>query len=132
MDFINELYDLCETLERELKRVNQKLDKSSGELTGDDLSYIQKLTHSLKSIKTTIAMMEAEDGYSSDDGYDGGSYNRGTNNRGGSYARGRGRNAKRDSMGRYSSNNDGYSRHGEVSEEIKKDIQRLADKVEQM
>ena len=130
MDFINELYDLCETLERELKRVNQKLEKSSGELTGDDLSYIQKLTHSLKSIKTTIAMMEAEDGYSSDDGYDGGSYNRGTSNRGGSYARGRGRNAKRDSMGRYSSNDGGYSRHGEVSEEIKKDIQRLADKVE--
>lgn len=89
---IEELYDLCETLEKDLAKTNEKLRKSGGELSGADLEYVDKLTHSLKSIKTTIAMMEAEeDGYSERGrrSYRGDSYNRG------SYAR------KRDSMGRY-------------------------------
>lgn len=75
--------------------------------------------------------------------YRGGSYNR--NRDGGmSYARGRGRNARRDSMGRYSSE-DGYSRDAadmtaELQElmddpkyaPVKHDIERLMRKVEQM
>lgn len=79
--------------------------------------------------------------------YRGGSYNR---NRDGvmSYARGdgrgRGRNAKRDSMGRYSSER-GYSRDGQEmadqlrdlmedapDESVRRDIERLLRKVEQM
>ena len=58
----DELKHICEILENELANVNKKLDKSDGVLSGDDISYIDKLTHSIKSIKTTIAMMEAEDG----------------------------------------------------------------------
>ena len=79
--------------------------------------------------------------------YRGGSYNR--NRDGGmSYARGdgrgRGRNAKRDSMGRYSSER-GYSRDGQEmaaqlrdlmedapDESVRRDIERLLRKVEQM
>lgn len=112
---IEELYDLCETLEKDLAKTNEKLRMSGGELSGADLEYVDKLTHSLKSIKTTIAMIEAEDedGYSghywpmSYEGNDGGMSNARGGNRGGSsyrnsYARGRGRNARRDSMGRYS------------------------------
>jgi hypothetical protein len=64
----------------------------------------------------------------------------------GSYARGgrgRGSNAKRDSMGRYSSRMDGYSRHGDVVESLREvmeeapddrtrmEIQRLIEKMEQ-
>ena len=97
---IEELYDLCETLEKDLAKTNEKLRKSGGELSGADLEYVDKLTHSLKSIKTTIAMIEAEeDGYSERGrrSYRGDSYNRG------SYAR------KRDSMGRYTREG-GYSR----------------------
>lgn len=141
MDYYDDLMELCDTVSKHIGEANDKIRESDGKLTGSDVDYIDKLAHTLKSVMTIIAMMDADNGYSSDDGYEGGSYNgnmgnggsynRGSNNNGGSYARGRGRNAKRDSMGRYSSNG-GYSRHGEVSEEIKKDIQRLADKVEQM
>lgn len=145
MEIMDSLYRLCETLENEVERVNAKLDKSKGELTGDDLSYIQKLTHSLKSIKATIAMMEDEEGYSNRmypmtggfyRGGNGGSY------RGGSYARGR-MNARRDSMGRYS-REAGYSRDDGMVDElrdlmedapndaVKRDIKKLIDKIEQM
>ena len=122
-DFVDELYDLCETLEKDLAKTNEKLRMSGGELSGSDLEYVDKLTHALKSIKTTVAMIEAEEdegGYSGywPMSYEGGSGNarggnRGGSNRGGSYnggsyasyARGR-RNAKRDSMGRYSREGD--------------------------
>ena len=82
-------------------------------------------------------------------GMNNGSYNDGSYNRGGSYrysrnsyARGRGSNARRDSMGRYSSR--GYSRSDGMvddlrelmqdapNEQVRKEFQRLIDKVEQM
>ena len=83
----------------ELKRMLEKeLDKfaDKGELSAGSLDVVDKLTHALKSISTIIAMKEySEDDYST---------------RGGrSYAspsRGRGSNARRDSMGRYSSRYD--------------------------
>ena len=148
MELMDSLYRLCETLENEIERVNAKLDKSKGELTGDDMSYIQKLTHSLKSIKAVIAM-EDDAGYSNraymgggyrdergGDSYRGGSY-RGGSYRGMSYARGRGSNARRDSMGRYSGD-DGMVEElrglmGDApNEAVKRDIQRLIDKMEEM
>lgn len=58
------------------------------ELNGSSLEMLDKLTHTLKSIKTIDAMDE----YAEDDGYAHDSM---------SYARGR-RGARRDSMGRYS------------------------------
>lgn len=106
----DELKHICEILENELANVNKKLDKSDGVLSGDDISYIDKLTHSIKSIKTTIAMMEAEDGdsgrYMPHPGY-GNSYNYG-----GSYRRGR------DSMGRYTSRR-GYSYDDGMMDELR-------------
>lgn len=75
----------------------EELDKlaSKGELTAGSLETVDKLAHAIKSIDTIIAMEE----YSEDEGYyDGDSYEDGN-----SMARGRGRNARRDSMGRYSS-----------------------------
>lgn len=75
----------------------EELDKiaSQGELTAGSLDTIQKLTHSIKSIDTIMAMEEA--GYSNDSGmYYDGDY---------SGVRGDGRRAaRRDSMGRYSRN----------------------------
>lgn len=76
---------------RELENmVCDEIDKIAerGELNGSSLETLDKLTHTLKSLKTIDAMEGySEDGYSSDSM---------------SYARGR-RGAKRDSMGRYSS-----------------------------
>lgn len=95
--------ELREMLCEELDKITKK-----GELSAGSLDVIDKLTHSIKSIDTIMAMEEA--GYSNESGY--------------SYARGRGRNARRDSMGRYSNDDmheityrkDGYSRHDEKEE----------------
>ena len=99
MHMLDDLYDLCETLEHDLAKTNEKLRMAGGEMSGADLEYVDKLTHSIKSIKTTIAMIEADD---NDDGYSGYDYRV----RPASYARGGTRRGsgtrKRDSMGRYS------------------------------
>ena len=108
---IEQLHELCESVMREVEKTNEKLRMAGGELSAGDMEYLDKLTHTLKSLKTTIAMMEAEDdGYSSDYGYtyvQGGNRGRGGNRSGrmrsytGSYAR-----QRRDSMGRYSRDED--------------------------
>lgn len=116
----DELKHICEILENELANVNKKLDKSDGVLSGDDISYIDKLTHSIKSIKTTMAMMDSEDGYSHEGGRNmGGNYN--GRYMGYSYA-GR-RNARRDSMGRYTR---GYSRGNEEMLDQVRDLMEQA------
>lgn len=118
----DELKHICEILENELANVNKKLDKSDGVLSGDDISYIDKLTHSIKSIKTTIAMMEAEDGesgrYMPHGMYGNNSYNGGYN--GNSYRRGR------DSMGRYTSRR-GYSYDDGMIEELRSLMESAPD-----
>ena len=136
---LTELYDLCEVVNRAIKDANEKIRNAGGKLTAGDVEYVDKLTHTLKSIKTTIAMIESEDDYSETGyGYDGMSYARGRgrgysrNNSYGdpygddmnnnSYARGRGRYAKRDSMGRYSSN--GYSR-ADAKEDMMNDLREI-------
>lgn len=125
------LHELCETISRELEDVNDKIRKSGG-MSAGDLETVDKLTHSLKSIKTTIAMMEAED--EEGEGYSGrympmyggmaGMSNRGRSYRGGnSYARGRGSNARRDSMGRYSREG-GYS-YADSMDELLEDMRGM-------
>ena len=121
MEMLDELKHMCEILEEELSNVNKKVDKSGGKLSGDDISYIDKLTHSIKSIKTTMAMMDAEDdGYSRDDGMDMSDYSGrypGRYYSGNGYSMaGRGSYARRDSMGRYKSR--GYSRNAETDDII--------------
>lgn len=149
MDYLNDLHEICETLSRELGEANKKIRQGGGKLSGADLEYVDKLTHAIKSIKTTIAMIEAEDeGYSNYSGNysgrmypNGGSYADGDMRMGGRSYAGR-RNAKRDSMGRYSSR--GYSRDdGMVSElrdlmqdapndQVRQEFQRLIDRIERM
>lgn len=96
-------YDIKDMLEKELEQIADKR-----ELTSNNLEIMDKMVDIIKDIETICAMKEAsEEGYSEmmpyymyDDGMDGTSY-----------ARGRGRYAKRDSMGRYSSES-GYSNRG--------------------
>lgn len=97
--------DLRDMLCEELHNITEQ-----GEITSGSLEIIDKLTHSIKSIDTIMAMEDA--GYSSERGYSryDGSYGRGSYGGGyeegysrrGSYARGRGNGARRDSQGRYS------------------------------
>jgi len=125
-EYIETLNDICEVMMKELEKANDKIKMSGGEVSGSDIEYLDRLTHGIKSIKTTIAMMEAEDdGYSYDDMSYNNSY-RGM--RGNSYARmgrGRGSNARRDSRGRYSSR--GYSMDGGMIDELKELMHEAPD-----
>ncbi len=99
-------------LEKLKEALCEELDKfgKSGDITANSLEKIHKLTDTIKNIDK-IMMLEEEDGYSEARGGRGGSYMHGS-----SYdddmmyseRRGRGRNAKRDSMGRYSSEGGSY------------------------
>lgn len=108
------MHDLKDLLCAELEDYAEK-GKKSGKMSIGDLDSIHKLTDTVKNI-LKIDMLEEESGYSEDGHYMGEGRIYGTSyddemRRGGgySYARGRGRYAKRDSMGRYS-RDDGYMR----------------------
>ena len=100
-----------EYIEKIKKMLCKELDEYAmkGKISGSDLDMIWKLTDTVKNLDK-IKMLE--DG----DSYDGYSEMREYPYMGGSsYARGRGRYAKRDSMGRYSS--EGGSSYDDYSEE---------------
>ena len=108
------MHDLKDLLCAELEDYAEK-GKKSGKMSMGDLDSIHKLTDTVKNI-LKIDMLEGETGYSEDGAYMGEgriygtSYDDGMRRGAGySYARGRGRYAKRDSMGRYS-RDDGYMR----------------------
>lgn len=132
---MNELYDLKEMLLKELEEYGKKGDLSAG-----SLEIVDKLAHSVKNLCKVIDDMDEEySGYGGS--YDGRMTDGMSYRRGGSYARGR-RNARRDSMGRYSS--EGYSRAGDLAEQlrglmreapdesIRQDMERLASKLSMM
>lgn len=120
-----ELKKICDTLNRELEHANEKISRAGGNITGDDLSYIDRLTHAIKSVKTTIAMMEAED--EGESGYYMPMYGRSYGDRsygmrdGNSYAR------RRDSMGRYTSRRGGMSYDDGMVEELRDLMDRAPD-----
>ena len=108
------MHDLKDLLCAELEDYAEK-GKKSGKMSMGDLDSIHKLTDTVKNI-LKIDMLESETGYSEDGAYMGEGRIYGTSYDDGmrrgvgySYARGRGRYAKRDSMGRYS-RDDGYMR----------------------
>lgn len=135
MDYLKDLHETCETLSRELGEANKKIERAGGKLTAGDLDYIDKLTHAIKSVKTTIAMMEAdggESGYYMPNRMYGSSY-RDSYRDGDSY--------RRDSMGRYSSRRSYDSGLADElheimertsDESVKRDIKRAIDKIERM
>lgn len=101
------MHDLKDLLCAELEDYAEK-GKKSGKMSMGDLETVHKLTDTVKNIMK-IDVLKEEVGYSEDGHYMGEgriygtSYDDGMHREGGySYARGRGRYAKRDSMGRYS------------------------------
>lgn len=133
---MHEIYELKEKLMKELE------DYGSQEMTAGSLQVIDTLAHSIKNICKIIESAEMEEG-------GGSSYYNGEN--GQSRARGRGRNARRDSMGRYSSDGrymggsyryDGGNSYAEgvedmvesirgMMQELPQDVQRDAQKLVQ-
>ena len=131
MDIMKDLESLCDILSEKISEKTRKI-KNSG-MNDGDLDTMEKLTHTLASVKKVMAFMEDEDGYSGswpDGGYRE-SY-RGSYGRGGSY--------KRDRMGRYSGER-GYSRndladkmrelmHDAPDDRTRQEIQRMVEKLE--
>lgn len=114
------LHKLCKALLEELEDYSKKIEKEDG-MSAGDLAAVDTLSHALKSVKTTIAMMEAEDGEGGYSGRfvpryypgmswasDGRGGNQGGSRGGMSYA-----GQRRDSMGRYSREG-GYSYAAEL------------------
>ena len=124
MDYMKDLETLCGIL---TEQISDATRKARNGLSSGDLDTIDKLTHSLASVKKIMAFME-DDGYS---GYDGGSYR---DSYRGSYAR------KRDRMGRYSGER-GYSRNdladkmrelmmNAPDDRTRQEMQRMIDKLD--
>lgn len=158
---MHELYELKEKLLQELEEYGAK-ELSTGTLeVVDKLSHAIKNICKIIEMKEEEEEYSGTMGgsYQRGGGNRGGSRQGGGSNRGGSYeggsyargdGRGRGRNARRDSMGRYSSERGGsyergYSRDGDdladqlrdlmedaPDETIRRDMERLLRKVEQM
>lgn len=99
---MHELYELKEKLMRELEDYSK-----NGKFSKEDVEAIKYISSGIDHICNILE--REEDGYSENMGgsYGRGNSYRGSSYRGSSYARGRGSNARRDSMGRYST--EGYS-----------------------
>ena len=104
--------DLKDLLCAELQEYAEN-GKRSGKMSKADIEVIDTVLNSVKNIYKIDKYKEETEGYSEDGHYMGEGRIYGTSydgyDRGTSYARGRGRYAKRDSMGRYS-RDDGYMR----------------------
>lgn len=122
---MHKLYELKDKLIGELEDYSE-----NGKFSKDDAENIKALSASIEHICNICKDAEEDDGYSGrmyPDGMGGSyrGYGRGYSREGG-YSNARGRmNAQRDSRGRYS------GADGDV-EDIKRDMQRLMDKVEKM
>lgn len=149
---MHELYELKEKLMKELEEYAQ-----NGKFSKEDAESIKYIASAIDHICNIVERAEDEEysqrggggnRYSYEGGQgggQGGNYSRNYRySREGSYARGRGRNARRDSMGRYSRMGD-YSRADGVEEmvesirgmmqelpqEFQQDAQRFVQKLEQ-
>ena len=120
---LDTLYELCDIVYHDLESANEKIKMAGGELSQGDVEYLQKLTSTMKNIKMSIGMIEAEeDGYSGTywDGryYYDGAPSMERSNRGRSYGRGRSM-----ARGRYSRDD----AHGDFMEEIEELIEKAPD-----
>lgn len=125
---MHKLYDLKEKLMQELEDYSE-----NGKFSKDDVESIKYIASAIDHI---CNIAEDSDEYSNMYyGEDGESYARGGNR---SYARGRGRNARRDAMGRYSRANDDIVEQLRMmmqeapDERTRQEFQRFITKVEQM
>lgn len=160
---MHEIYELKEKLLKELE------EYASKEMSAGSLDVIDKLAHAIKNICKIIesAEMEEEE-YSQRGSYEGGNQGGGSyrgggrysrnmgggsyrgggrysrenrySREGGSYARGRGQNARRDSMGRYSGGSDPGEMVDQLedmmqdapNDQIRQQMQQLVNQLNQM
>ena len=128
MDMIKELREMKDTIANEIAQANQEIKKAGGDLNTGDIEMIDKLTHAMKSLVTTCAMLENEDdGYSGDYMPMGPYYTK----------RGRDRNGYSGNYGGYSRNEsrysrNGYSRGGEWNDHLRQLMDEAPDEATRM
>ena len=123
MKNIEELHKLCEKAMDSIAESMKKLEKDPERLNADDVKYLDHLAHMVKSIKTIEAMEGYYDDESSGDG--GWNYNRPYYTSGNYYGNS-GARRMRDSMGRYTSRDNGYSRDASRKKMVSK-LETLMD-----
>ena len=119
-DELEMLYELYDDVKKKLWNMKEKFRQHGGEIPSGDVDCFDKLTHSLKTLKTTIAMIESGD---EKDGYSNRSYSP-TYNRGYSY--------KRNSMGRYSRTDGVHDMINGLSEDKLMKVQQYIENMERM
>ena len=142
-DKIEMLHRLCKQITDKLEECERNLSNSR-DMSVSDIEIVDKLTHALKCVKATIAMMEAEeggeshrsyarDGRSMDGGnswrwYPGYAYADDMSRGSGSYADGgySERRGRSPSTGRYVSRDGGYSGHDGI-EDIMMDVREMPE-----
>lgn len=138
------MHKLIEYVCDELEELERKVDKG-GKLSMSETEYMDTLAHAKKNLLKGEEMYGEEEMYSM-----GGSYDDGQSMRRGrsSYARGRGRSARRDSMGRYSRRGGSYANYSMADKEdlvedlrdvmqeadgtMKQEFERFIKKIESM
>ena len=123
MKNLEELHKLCEKAMDSIAESMKKLEKDPERLNADDAKYLDHLAHMVKSIKTIEAMEGYYDDESSGDG--GWNYNRPYYTSGNYYGNS-GARRMRDSMGRYTSRDNGYSRDASRKKMVSK-LETLMD-----
>ena len=144
MDLLKEVYDLKETVGHKIAQANKKIKANGGDIASDDVEIIDALTHSLKSLVTTCAMLEAENddgGYSGYSGHympawnPGITYGRAYRDGGNSYENRDGYSGNHGgySRNRYSrENRNGYSRTGDMHDQLREMMEDAPDDVTRM
>lgn len=144
MDVYKELCDLKETIANEITQANKEIKKSGGDLNSGDIEMIDKLTHSMKSLITACAMLEAEENGYSGDYMDGTSYRGGYSSRrgysregrenrnGGGYSGNYGSYGRNESRYSRESRNGGYSRGMDWNEHLRMMMDEAPDEATRM
>ena len=121
MDLLKVVYEMKETVGQKLAQANKKIKANGGEIGNDDMEMVDELTHSLKSLITACAMLEAEEnggGYS--ERYSGGYSGMPMWNPGITYGY-----AGRESR-------EGYSRAGDMTDQLRQMMDEAPDEMTRM
>ena len=118
MDLLKEVYDMKETVGHKIAQANKKIKANGGDIANDDVDLVDKLSHSIKSLVTTCAMLEAEE-----DGYSGEYYARDE------YTR---RNGRTGYSGTYGGYNRKYSRGVEWNDRLRQMMDEAPDEQTRM
>lgn len=114
-DELSIYYELYDSTVKKIRAMNDKFRQHGGEIPSSDVDCIDKLAHMAKSLKTVIAMIEAEG-----DGYSERSY-RPTYIRSNNYSYGR------NSMGRYSRTDGLMEMINDLSEDKRMQVKRYIE-----